>query len=121
MILKENLNAIRREAVRKRRDKLRAKEIISQYHQIEYQSTMKDKGWYKLSDMFPFVFSVEEEPQKVVLDTGGKCGSFEHAKIENGKLYFQDFSSQEWKKITNIRIIQGAAQPANTMGIMAVG
>ena len=98
-----------------------AEEIISQYHQIEYQSTMQDKGWYKLSDMFSFVFPIEGDLQAVALDTGGEVGRMEHAKIDDNKLYLKDFDTQEWRAITDIRMTESDNPSANTLGIMAVG
>ncbi len=100
---------------------MQAKQILQYYNQIEYLSTT-DKKWYKLSDYYPFVFPLEESPEVVVLDTGGKGGDFGHFKVIDNKLIRQDIASREWIVVTDVRGIEDTPKESNrNQGITAVG
>ena len=83
------------------------KEIHEKYDLIEYLSSTPDNKWYKLKDHYPFCFGRIDDPEVIVLDTGGQQGAeMGQYKIKENKLIRLNWETHEWEIITDIRLIE---------------
>ena len=100
---------------------MNSKEIIERYHLIEYLSPT-DNIWYKLKDYYPFCFSHQDDLEIIVLDTGSFEGAdLGYFKINDGKLFRQNYKSQKFVVLNDIRFLDGDLIETKLSSITAIG
>ena len=86
-------------------------DLKNHYGRVLYKAT--DGNFYKLADLYPLQFEVENHPDCVCLDTGGEMVNCDFGvfKVEEGKLLREvhssgEIASGEFKEVSSQLIIK---------------